>query len=98
MYAIIWEFRTKPGQGQKFKAAYGPDGEWVRLFQKGTGYLKTELLQDATDDSRFVTIDYWQSQIAFKEFKSIHRTEYEEVDKRCEGLTAEERLIGCFVQ
>jgi heme-degrading monooxygenase HmoA len=98
MYAIIWEFRTKPGRSKKFEAAYGPDGEWVKLFQKAAGYLKTDLFQDVADQDRFVTIDYWHSQAAFEEFKSTNKAEYEEVDKRCEGLTEEEKLIGCIAQ
>ena len=94
MYVILWEFRPRKGQETEFEKAYGPAGEWARLFHLGTGYLGTELLRDS--DGRYVTIDRWVSADAFKNFRKQHAAEYEAVDHQCELLTEVENLIGHF--
>ena len=32
MYVIIWRFRPAVGREGEFERAYGPSGEWARLF------------------------------------------------------------------
>ena len=44
MYVILWRFRPVVGQESEFERAYGPSGEWARLFRRDEGYLGTELL------------------------------------------------------
>jgi hypothetical protein len=51
MYVVIWRFRPLTGREHEFERAYGPSGEWTRLFQHGEGYLGTELLQSSDDRS-----------------------------------------------
>lgn len=96
-YVVIWEFRIHSGCEVAFERAYGPDGDWARLFRKGEGYLGTDLLQDDADGAhRYLTIDRWESEAAFTRFKSRYLEEYHRLDQDCEGLTAEERLLGAF--
>ena len=45
MYVVLWRFRPLKDRKREFERAYGPSGEWTRLFQHGEGYLGTELLQ-----------------------------------------------------
>ena len=44
MIAILWRYRVKPEHREAFEAAYGPDGDWARLFRRHEHYLGTELL------------------------------------------------------
>ena len=37
-YVYVWEFVVAPEQAGAFEEAYGPEGEWVRLFRGGRGY------------------------------------------------------------
>jgi hypothetical protein len=54
-YVSLWEFRVNSGFVSEFKKAYGPDGDWARLFHRAGGYLGTELLRDRDDlDVAFV--------------------------------------------
>ncbi|MCH8906766.1 MAG: antibiotic biosynthesis monooxygenase [Candidatus Heimdallarchaeota archaeon] len=69
MYVYIWEYFALAEYKNKFEEAYNTDGGWVELFRQGAGYLRTYLLQDKTNHTRYVTIDYWESighQTAFK--------------------------------
>jgi len=51
MYVILWRFRPVVGRESEFERAYGPCGEWVRLFRREEGYLGTELLRRSDDES-----------------------------------------------
>src|SRR5438094_9849988 len=96
MYVVVWEFQLAKGAEKQFNDAYGPRGLWAELFGKGGGYLRTELLHDATNANRYVTIDYWTSQQAYETFRSRHADEYAAIDLLCESLTAQETHFGSF--
>jgi heme-degrading monooxygenase HmoA len=89
----MWSFRPREGTVAEFEAAYGPDGDWVRLFRKAPGYLGTELLRDG---GRYLTVDRWDSAEAYGAFRAAHAGEHERLDKACEGLTLEETCLGAF--
>ena len=93
MYIIIWEFHARLGSESAFERAYGPDGEWARLFARGEGFLGTELIRDESAANRYLTIDRWESPAAFEDFQAKWAEEYHALDRRCEGLTEEESLI-----
>ena len=96
MHVILWEFRARAGREEEFERAYGPDGEWARFFQRGSGYLGTELHRDSGGQRRYVTIDRWTSREAFETFRANWKEAYEDLDRRCEALTDHEASIGSF--
>ena len=98
MYIIIWRFRPAAGREGEFERAYGPSGEWARLFGREDGYLGTELLlQCSGDESReYLTLDRWTSRAAHEAFRARRIGEYGRLDRRLEGLTEEETLLGDF--
>jgi hypothetical protein len=57
MYALVWEFRVSGEHDVAFRQAYGPDGEWARLFRRGAGYLGTDLLEGESEggERRYLT-------------------------------------------
>ncbi len=95
-YLLLWRYRVKPDRLAEFVSIYGSEGDWVALFKQAEGYLSTELLHDTTDPQHYLTIDRWSSAEAYKAFRKQWRTEYELLDKRCNGLTENEALIGAF--
>jgi len=95
-YVYLWEYRVAPERAAAFERVYGPDGDWVRLFQQAAGHLDTLLLRDHADPQRYVTVDRWRSQAAFATFRSRFAAEFEALDARCEELTLEERELGRF--
>ena len=60
-YVTVWEFRVRPEAFEVFERIYGPDGDWVRLFQTAEGYVTTELNRDLRQAGRYVTLDFWTS-------------------------------------
>ena len=80
----------------EFARVYGPRGEWAQLFSEGKGYHGTELLRDAPETQRYVTVDSWDSLDDLKLFKQEHHDAYAALDLRCEAFTEFEELIGNF--
>jgi len=78
------------------KKAYGPEGEWARLFRRDKRYLGTRLLSEVGAEPVYVTMDCWESREAYEEFQERWVAEYAAVDKKCQELTAKERKIGEF--
>jgi len=93
---ILWEFRVRPERLSEFLSAYSPGGDWDRLFRLADGYLSTELLRDERDETRFLTLDRWDSREARDRFRLRFREEYETLDRRCEDYTLEETPVGDF--
>ena len=96
MYVIIWQYRIKSGCENEFENVYGPQGDWVKFFRNGVGYVGTDLLRDGTQKDRYLTLDYWRNGSDYELFREQNRAEYEEIDRRCERLTTEEIQIGLF--
>ena len=93
---ILWRFEAAAGRAADFERAYGPDGDWARLFSLSSDYRGTELLTDAEHPGRYLTIDRWASAAAFETFKARWKAEYEALDRRCASLTASETPLGTF--
>lgn len=95
MHVIVWEFLPRPDRVEEFERAYGPDGDWARLFSTAEGYLGTTLLPPEEPGGWYRTEDRWASRDAHMRFLHAHAAAYAELDRRCEALTAGERLVGC---
>jgi len=96
MFIVLWQFDIAEEQATAFEAAYGPGGPWASLFAVSPEYLGTELLRDAYVPGRYVTIDRWSSEEAFRAFRAGHDADYEKLDRECDTLTAGESRIGAF--
>jgi len=94
----VWEFHVRADKRRAFEKAYGPTGDWARLFGRAEGYIRTELFRDPTKPGRYVTLDFWTSRVAYQQFKHQHIAAYKTLDRRCESLTAHERRIGEFAK
>jgi quinol monooxygenase YgiN len=96
IFVYIWEYQVKADRLDEFMRVYGPQGEWVKLFQKGTGYISTDLHQDVSDPGRFLTVDSWRSAADRDRFRKEFADEFERLDRYCEQFTARETLVGEF--
>jgi quinol monooxygenase YgiN len=94
LYIVVWRFRIRPSAEQAFLEGYGPNGSWARLFRQGTGFRKTDLARSVEDLRVFYTLDEWNSEAAYGEFREAFRQQYEALDQSFEGLTEDERLVG----
>jgi hypothetical protein len=96
MYCYAWEFLVPPEHRPAFTAAYGPGGDWVRLFRNDPSYLRTLLLEDRENPEHFVTLDYWMSAEACAAFRQRFHEELATLDRKCEAYTSQERFVGDF--
>jgi len=94
----IWEYLVRADFVAEFLRAYGPEGEWVQVFRRAKGYVRTELHQDHENPLRFITIDYWDSRASWAAFRIEFAAEFEFLDARCENYTETERQIGSFAR
>ncbi|MFZ5857428.1 MAG: putative quinol monooxygenase [Chloroflexota bacterium] len=96
MYVILWEYLVKAERLAEFESIYRANGMWVELFRKDKGYLGTDLLRDQNDPRRFVTMDRWVSEEAYRSFKATWQEQYNALDAQCDDLTENESLLGIF--
>ena len=96
LFVVAWAFNPKAEHRRDFERAYGQNGDWVRLFRTGDGYLKTELHRDPEEPGRYITLDFWHSRQQYEVFREQARSAYQEIDARCERFTEDEQLLGDF--
>lgn len=96
MIATVWRFRVRPEAVEAFEQAYGPRGDWARLFARGEGHAGTELLKLDGQSAQYLTIDRWRDLERFERAKALLAAEYTELDRRCEAYTSEETWLGIY--
>ena len=96
-FVIIWRYQVKPGCEEKFEAAYGPVGDWARLFRQHPGYIRTDLMRDSAVVGQYITVDVWQSADDFNTFKELYLSEYEQLDRLMAKLTDSEKPQGYYL-
>lgn len=90
----LWRFVVSVDKEARFIAAYGPQGDWARLFGEARGFLRVELWRG--EDGSFLTADHWQSGDDFELFQSSLGPRYHALDAELEGLASRETFIGAF--
>jgi heme-degrading monooxygenase HmoA len=96
MFVALWEYEVKPGGEERFENAYGPDGDWARLFRSDSHYHETRLVRDAFHRGIYLTLDFWNSREAYEKFMAAHKEEYKALDAGGEALTSNERRLGWY--
>lgn len=101
IFVRIWRYAVTRARKEAFERAYGPDGDWARLFARSSGFLGTELLGAADGGSEgtlaYVTIDRWRDRSDWDAFLAEHGDEYRALDQRLDDLTLEEEDLGDFL-
>lgn len=90
----LWRFEVAAKQEAPFVAAYGPSGEWAKLFATACDFIRTELWRDG--DGIYLTADHWESFEAFERFQASHGEQYRRLDAVLEGLALAETFLGAF--
>lgn len=80
--------------------AYGPGGDWAALFARAEGFLGVSLLVDHETEGRFVTLDRWVHEAAFRAFRAdpALTPAYDALDRACATWTTHEVLLGTFTE
>jgi heme-degrading monooxygenase HmoA len=96
MFVVVWQFEVDEEKIAAFETAYRTEGSWARLFRLSSDYKGTELLRDAYVTGKYLTIDRWTSEEAYRAFRRDHDAEYETLDRACDDLTSRESRIGTY--
>ena len=96
MIHILWEFDVQADRVDEFRQHYSSEGTWAQLFRQSSAFKGTRLIQDVALPLRFITIDEWEDQSGFEDFKRAFQSDYTALDRSCEALTQSEHLIGIF--
>ena len=92
-FAAVWRFEVREERIAEFERHYGRDGSWAQLFRKGRGFIGTELFRSTSENGVYLTIDTWESEDAFHDFKRVHAVDYEALDRECESMTVREHRV-----
>jgi heme-degrading monooxygenase HmoA len=95
-FTYVWEFEVPATMEREFLRHYGPAGGWVALFRRAPGYVETLLLKDESKPGRYLTLDRWESEQAYRAFREHYGREYAAMDQSCEGLASRETPLGSF--
>ena len=95
-YTCLWEFTVAQAARAEFERHYGEDGSWVRLFRQSPGFIGTILLRDRNVEGRYLTVDRWRSEAAYRAFRADFARQYDQLDIACERLTETETSLGEF--
>jgi heme-degrading monooxygenase HmoA len=90
----LWQFEVSEEREAAFLAAYGPAGDWARLFSTAPGFIRTELWRDG--DGIYLTADHWRSHDDFERFQASSGEAYRRLDAELEGLALAETFIGAL--
>ena len=96
MIYVLWQFKPKPGKRVEFERIYASNGVWAKLFRRDPAYRETRVARDLWCKDVYICIDVWSDLQSYENFKTIHRAEYEKLDRECAALTDEETAIGIF--
>jgi heme-degrading monooxygenase HmoA len=91
-YLAVWRYQVREEHRTEFERAYGPDGDWVELFEAGEGYLGSELVRGSAI-GEYLTIDRWASSDAYARFLERRGDDYAARDGRLQHLTDDETLV-----
>jgi hypothetical protein len=91
----VWEYEVADRSRAEFEHVYGADGAWAQLFASSSGFEGTELFVSVSHPGRYLTVDRFSDESAWRRFLDEHREEYLGLDARTGRLTRSEReLVG----
>jgi len=93
MYIRVWEYEVTGQLVDAFVAAYGSDGDWVRLFRESSGYAGTDLYRSMAEVNRFLTLDRWDAERSWRLFLDTQRDAYAALDARLAELRLADRPV-----
>jgi len=93
-FAIVFDYLVDPARAEEFERTYGADGAWARFFSRDPAYRGTQLWAFAAQPGRYLVVDRWRSEAAYRAFLETHRAEYERRGAETAALYLSERVIG----
>jgi heme-degrading monooxygenase HmoA len=96
MIEIVWEFVVKEEARGQFELAYGPGGAWGNLFARCPGFRGTTLLRDTKNPRRYLTIEFWDTEVQREQALAESKVEYSDLDAALGDWTESRTEVGVF--
>lgn len=90
----VWEYDVPEASRAEFVRRYGADGDWAQLFASSAGFRGTELFASLSDPGRYLTVDRFTDEDAWRAFMAEHGDAYRRLDEATEGLTTGQRELS----
>jgi heme-degrading monooxygenase HmoA len=90
----VWEYDVPEPSRAEFERRYGDDGDWAQLFSSSDGYRGTELFASLRRPGRYVTVDRFTDEHAWRAFLAEQGDAYRRLDEATETLTTDERELA----
>jgi hypothetical protein len=90
----VWEYDVPESSRAEFERRYGPDGDWARLFATSDGFRGTELFTSMSRLGRYLTVDRFTGEAAWRAFLDEQGETYRRLDEVTEALTSDERQLA----
>ena len=94
MFVRVWSYQVTPEVADDFERHYGAEGSWAVLFSSHDGHLGTELFRGVDTPGRYLTVDRFASEDAWRSFRAAHQVEYDELGVRLAGLTESQQELA----
>lgn len=96
VYSVIWKYKIRPENKEKFEIEYGSNGTWSRLFNQSENYRVSFLLKNEDDADTYLLVDTWINKQSYEDFIKTNQETYDNISSRFEYLYLSEEKIGSF--
>ena len=96
MFCIIWRYRVKPEQYEKFEFEYGSQGTWSRFFEGSQEYKGSRLHKSIEYPREYLLIDHWENKESYDNFIKANSDVYRQISAEFEYLYESEEKMGFF--
>jgi hypothetical protein len=96
VYAVIWKYKIKSENKEKFEFEYGRNGTWANLFAKSKNHQGSFLYKNEDEVDMYMLMDTWINKQAYEDFKKMNQEKYNRISSGFEYLYLTEEKIGSF--
>lgn len=91
MFAFVRRYEVEEHSRPEFETAFGPRGDWARLFAQSPAYRGIELFRD---QDTYLVLCVWESRETLDAFLEDHRQGIADLDLAMRALTRCSHALG----
>ncbi len=96
MYLIIWKYKIKPANREKFEDEYGSAGTWSVFFSQSSHYKGSFLYKSEEEENTYLLIDTWVDKQTYDDFRQTKAESYHQLSASLQYLYVTEEKTGTF--
>ena len=96
MYVIVWQYKVKPENREKFENIYGPEGLWADFFRTSAYYKGTCLFNSEQFSDVYLLLDFWDTKEAYAHFTTAQADTYQRLSFQFQDVYQEEAKVDTY--